>query len=114
MRAKEFINEAHGIDKDSASVIDGGKIYKQMNNGYDLYRFGVSMAGQPDVKAPKGTIGDVPMVFPYSKGDEDIVRAAEKSQGKIGTRLTPKGANEPKGTNTVSPTAKPKRNKYGV
>jgi hypothetical protein len=46
--------------------------------------------------------------------DEEIVAAAEKSQGKIGTRLTPKGANEPKGTNIVSPTAQPKRNKYGV
>lgn len=114
MRIRDIFEDKSGIHNDNASTLPSTVKYPQMDNAYELYRFGVSMAGQPGIPTPTSTIGDVPVLVPYSKGDEDIIRATEKLHGVRGKAINSKGSSEPTGTNTVSPTAKPKRNRYGV
>lgn len=114
MRIRDIFEDKSGIDEKNASTLPSTVKYPQMDNAYELYRFGVSMAGQPGPPGPTSTIGDVPVLVPYSKGDEDIIRATEKIHGVKGRSMNSKGSSEPAGTNKVSPTAKPKRNRYGV
>ena len=92
------------------------KQYDGIDQYYGMYRLGIQMAGAPDTPINKeGPAKDIPAVWMYSKGDEDIVNAAEKRQGLKGKTIIPRGQSEElKSTNSISPVAKPKRNKYGV
>jgi hypothetical protein len=117
MRAKEFIPEAKnfgGMSDHAVNAFSNGKHYPQMDNNYELYRFGISMAGSPDNQAPKEGTGEIPVIFAYTSGEEEIIAATEKAHGMKGKRIGPEGSREVKDTHNVSPVAKPKRNKYGV
>lgn len=115
MKIRDVIVEANsGIHKHDAKAISGALKYPQMDNSYGLYRFGVSMAGQPGNPGPTSTIGEVPVIIPYSKGDEEIIKATEKIHGVKGKNMTSKGSHESTGTNKSSPVATIKRNRYGV
>jgi hypothetical protein len=83
---------------------------------YQMYRFGIAMAGEPEKSAPKaGPAKDMPTVWMYTDAEEEIVNKASKNQGIKGKTIVDKGpSSEVKTVNTVSPVAKPKRNKYGV
>jgi len=92
------------------------KQYQGIDQYYGMYRFGIQMAGAPDKPINKeGPAKDVPAVWMYSKGEEDIVNAAQRNQGIKGKTLVGKGpSQELKTINTQSIVAKPKPNKYGV
>ena len=92
------------------------KQYGDIDQYYGMYRFGIAMAGAPDKPiAKEGPAKDVPAVWMYSKGEEEIVNRAAKNQGISGKTIVAKGPSEElKSTNTTSPVAKPKQNKYGV
>jgi hypothetical protein len=92
------------------------KQYQDIDQYYGMYRFGIAMAGAPDKSINKaGPAKDVPTVWLYSKGDEDIVSAAERNQGIKGKNIVTKGHSEElKDINKISPVAKPKTNKYGI
>ena len=92
------------------------KQYGEIDQYYGMYRFGIAMAGAPDKPiAKEGPAKDVPAVWMYSKGEEDIVKQAQKNQGIKGKTIVAKGpSQELKTTNTQSVVAKPKPNKYGV
>jgi hypothetical protein len=115
MRIKDLIIETkQGFKDDQVRSLPSAKSYPQMDNSYELYRFGISMAGEPGQSSPTSAVGDVPVIVPYSKGDEEIIRTTEKLHGAKGKFLTSKGSKESKDTNKASPTANIKRNKYGV
>jgi len=114
VRIREIFEDKNGIHNDNTRAMAPTMNYPQMDNSYELYRFGVSMAAQPGNSGPTATVGDVPVLVAYSKGDEEIIRSAEKVHGVKGRSMNSSGSKEPKGTNTVSPTATVKRNRYGV
>lgn len=92
------------------------KQFKEIDQYYGMYRFGIAMAGAPNKSIAKaGPAKDIPTVYMYSKGEEDIVKKAQKNQGIKGKTIIAKGpSQELKTTNTQSIVAKPKPNKYGV
>jgi hypothetical protein len=117
MKIKDIIVEQTGmqaISPDQKAVFSKATFYPQMDNNYELYRFGISMAASPNAKTPTTGVGDVPIIYAYSKGDEDIIKATEKHHKIKGQHVSATDSGEPEGTYKVSPTAKPKRNKYGV
>jgi hypothetical protein len=50
----------------------------------------------------------------YAPEDEETIMLASKLMGVTPTRITDNASREPKSTETQSPVAKTKRNKYGV
>jgi hypothetical protein len=88
-----------------------------MNTGdaYKAYRFGVALAGAPEVPTDETSpfAGDYTMKS-YTDEEQEMVDYAAKQMGVTGITKAKKGSNEPKGTNTTSPVAKIKKNKYGV
>lgn len=125
MRAKEFINEDNKarkpMRKTTKNAIPNQTSYDALdnnNNPYLAYRFGIALASSPDPDNlyPKGPIGSDFSTIDYSDADAEIRKGAEKLMGVKPSRSTGKGSEElPNNViNKVSPTAKPKKNKYGV
>lgn len=118
MKAYEIITERSEkkLSKNARYSAPHAKQYKGIDQYYGMYRFGLAMAAAPDGDTPKeGPAKDVPSVWMYSKGEEDIVRKAAKNQGIDGKTIVSAGPSEEvPSTNKISPVAKPKRNKYGV
>ena len=117
MKIRDIILEQTGIQSmslDQKAVFSKATYYPQMDNNYELYRFGISMASSPNADTPVTSVGDVPVIYAYSKGDEEIIKATEKHHKIKGKQISSTDSKEPDGTYTASPTAKPKRNRYGV
>ena len=123
MRAKEFIPEGRDrkeLRKSVAQSMSNLTSYDQLdnnNNPYLAYRFGIALAGSPAEDMPKkGPIGSDFVMADYTDAETEIRKGAERAMGVHGSRTTGKGSKELEGgiINKVSPTAKPKRNRYGV
>jgi len=118
MKIFEIINEAKEkkLSKSMKASAPHAKQYNTIDQYYGMYRFGVAMAGSPDKPTPQeGPAKDVPAVWMYSKGDEDIVKKAESNQGISGKTIVKRGPSEElKSVNKVSPVPSKKTNKYGV
>lgn len=118
MKVNEIINEA-ALRKGSQYALPDADSYPELNlytSPYKSYRFGIALAGSPDVKvdAEGPNSGDL-MTIGYSDADREIIDAAKKEFGITQTRTrTGKGSEELPTVNKTSPTAKPKRNRYGV
>lgn len=88
-----------------------------MNTGdaYKAYRFGVALAGAPYVDTDEVSpfAGDY-TVKSYTEEEQEMINFAAKQMGVTGITKAKKGSLEPKGTNTASPVATIKKNKYGV
>lgn len=117
MKIYEIITE--GTDKKLPKTSrEAAPHAKQMHidQYYQMYRFGIAMAGEPEKSAPiAGPAKDMPTVWMYTDAEEDMVNKAAKNQGISSETVVAKGpSSELKIVNTVSPVAKPKRNKYGV
>lgn len=118
MKIYEIITE----DKDKLLPISSREAaihaiqFNDVDQYYGMYRLGVAMAAEPTKGSPKhGPAKDNPTVWMYTDACADIVSKAAKNQGVSGKTLVKKGpSSELKSVNTVSPVAKPKRNKYGV
>jgi hypothetical protein len=95
-------------------------VYDQLdnnNNPYLAYRFGIALAGSPHEDMDKrGAIGSDFVMADYTDADTAIRLGAERVMGVRSTKSTGKGSEELDDSiiNKVSPTAKPKRNRYGV
>ena len=123
MRAKEFIPEGRDrkeLRKGVAQSMSNLTVYDQLdnnNNPYLAYRFGIALAGSPHVDMDKrGAIGSDFVMADYTDADTEIRLGAERVMGVRSTKSTGKGSEELDDSiiNKVSPTAKPKRNRYGV
>jgi hypothetical protein len=78
-----------------------------------MYRLGIALAND---KAPsKGAASNSPTVWVRGPEEAEMLSRAERAMGVQGTVVVPKGPSEEMpNVDTVSPVAKPKRNKYGV
>ena len=129
MRAKEFINETvdtpanlkkapndRSASMKGAVSIPGISMNKANGSSYLQYRFGIAMAGAPEypTQAAGAFAGD-PLLSAYTDAELEIINFAAKQVGAGPIkRLSSNRSDELSNTNKVSPTAKPKPNKYGV
>ena len=118
MRAHEFINESSKIRKSAKHAIPGLTINQGLdnnNNPYLAYRFGMALAGSPDMDMDRrSTIGSNFNMVDYTDADTKIRRGAEKVMGVKPSMSTGKGSEELPSVQKHSPVAKIKKNKYGV
>ena len=131
MRASEFINEAwsgksHGTPKkvrDRASdALPGVLVQRQLRNTdtYMQYRMGLALAAARADAAglvkfnQESSWAENFINVMWANEDEETIRLASKLMGVTPTRITNNASEESKSTETQSPVAKPKRNKYGV
>lgn len=114
MRAREFITEREMSNRKSATM-PFSKHFPTMpsSDPYLAYRFGMAMADHT-INHSEGPAAQHAVVVAYTPEEEEIIRGGESQTGHKGLMLTDKGSNEPKSTNTQSPVAQPKKNRYGV
>lgn len=131
MRAKEFIREnwngkSHGkpakVSKQVDAALPGAFVQRQLRNTdqYMQYRYGLAVAaaraqaaGHIEFEQESAWSENLSQVM-YTPEDEETIMLASKLMGVTPTRITNNASEESKGTETQSPVAKPKRNKYGV
>lgn len=128
MRAKEFINEAKSkgkaeeISDRKAGPLPGVFVQKQLRNTdpYMQYRYGMAVAAARshkehgvDFDQESAWAENLTQVM-YAPEDEETIKLASKMMGVTPSRITDNKSREPKSTETVSPVAQPKRNRYGV
>ena len=130
MRAKEFIIEYRAKTSGNAKAVSLAKdaalpgvfVQRQLRNTdpYMQYRLGMAVAAARANKA-----GDVEFSqesawaenltqIMYAPEDEETIMLASKLMGVTPSAITDKKSREPASTDTQSPVAKPKRNRYGV
>ena len=120
MKIIEIINEEGKLPKSHVSAAPGMKKHPGLDNSspYAPWRFAsMFIPSSPDFEHEPdklGPSGQALVTAAYSKGDHAIIDAAEKKFGTKSVRMTPDDSSEQEGTNKVSPTAKRKKNKYGV
>jgi len=131
MRAKEFINEAwagksHGKPKkvrDRASdALPGVFVQRQLRNTdtYMQYRMGLALAAARADAAglvkfnQESSWAENFINVMWADEDEETVMLASKLMGVTPSMITDKKSREPKSTETQSPVARPKPNRYGV
>jgi len=106
MRANEFIKEGKMHDWHKA-CIPGMKSLDGIGQYYEIYRFGLAMAGagrnEPHLGEPDGVTEDNPTTLSYTQGDEDIINAGLKRIGATARLITPRLSTEPTDTNKQSP-----------
>jgi hypothetical protein len=99
------------------SSIKGMHTYPGNHTYYDMYRFGVDMAGSPgdhNDYDPASPVANQMVTLSYSDEDQKIIDKSKKKMGFNSKQLTSNNSTEPSNTHTSSPVAKIKRNKYGV
>jgi hypothetical protein len=131
MRASEFINEAwsgksHGKPKkvrDRASdALPGVYVQRQLRNTdtYMQYRMGLALAAARADAAglvkfnQESSWAENFINVMWADEDEETVMLASKLMGVTPSMITDKKSREPKTTETKSPVANFKRNRYGV
>ena len=125
MRAKEFITEKNQakITKRQSQSSRGINVYgdaERANSDYVAFRLGQAMActdgtNTPDIDA-KSWYGKKKTVHPYTDVEQQMFIKAAKVVGADYKDLNHGDMHslELDTTNSVSPVAKPKKNKYGV
>lgn len=130
MRAKEFILEYNAKANGRPSAVSAAKdaalpgvfVQRQLRNTdpYMQYRYGMAVAAarahkehNVDFEQESAWAENLTQVM-YAPEDEETIMLASKMMGVTPTRITNNASEESKGTETQSPVAKPKRNKYGV
>ena len=113
MRAKEFIVE-RSFSKRKSGPMTTTYAFPTMpsSDAYQAYRFGVTMANHKE--PPYGPTEQHAVISAYTPEEEEIIHAAERATGHKGRLVADRGSHEPNSTETASPVAKPKRNRYGV
>ena len=131
MRAKEFINEnwkakGYGTPKKvrdrAAEPLPGVYVQRQLRNTdtYMQYRMGLALAAARadqagDIKfGQESSWAENFINVMWTPEDEETIMLAAKLMGVEPTAITDNKSREPKTTMSVSPVAKPKKNRYGV
>jgi len=120
MKINEIISEDSKMPKSHISATPGMKKHPNLDNSspYAPWRFAsMFVPSSPDFEHEPdklGPSGQALVTAAYSKGDHEIIDAAEKKFGTRSVRMTSNGSVEQEDTNKISPTAKRKKNKYGV
>jgi hypothetical protein len=113
MRIKDIISEGFAARK--SNTLPTSFEYSDMTsaNPYDMYRFSVAMADHTNPPA-EGALGNRGLVVAYTPEEEAVIKSAERVTGHRGKLAADRGSKEPKSTNTHSPVARPKKNRWGV
>lgn len=126
MRAKEFVSEAQSkkITKRQLQSTAGLNVFNdkgtQWSSDYSGYRLMMAAASTDGVMEPdmdrESYIGKKKTAYPYTQADQDKLKKAYKVAGLSYSDPTHGDMRslELDDTNTASPVAKPKKNKYGV
>lgn len=117
MKINEIVTEGD-VRKGSKNALSNLQSFPHLDNNanpYLAYRFGIELAGAPDVDADQraGTGSDFVTVG-YSSADQEIIDHASKKFGLKRKTHGGKGSVELDKINKSSPVAKRKKNKYGV
>jgi hypothetical protein len=114
MRAKEFIIERQ-IPQRRSDALSTTYHFPTLpsSNAYAAYRFGMAMADHT-INHSEGPASNSAVIVAYTPEEEEIIQAGTRQTGHKGKLLANKGSEEPGSTDTLSPVAKPKRNRYGV
>ena len=128
MRAREFINEAKTkgtaarVSKENDAALPGAFVQRDLRNTdpYMQYRYSMAVAaaraereGLVDFSQESAWAENLTQVM-YAPEDEETIALASKMMGVTPSRITDNASHESKQTNSQSPVAQPKRNKYGV
>lgn len=107
MRAKEFIREAATLRRSATAAIPGAQVHMCLDSPYNLYRFGMALAGSPDFPGDSSgpTEGMNMVTLAYSDAEQKIINKAVQTLGVDIKQLTPKGSDESSTTYTKSPVA---------
>ena len=114
MRAKEFIVE-RSFSKRKSGPMSTTYAFPTMpsSNAYAAYRFGMAMADHT-INYANGPTGNSAVIVAYTPEEEEIIRGGTRQTGHKGKIVADRGSHETKSTETHSPVANPKRNRYGV
>jgi hypothetical protein len=106
------------LSKGSTDAVPGMSAWPALNNNnnpYNAYRFGIAMAGAPDIKTDKkGPNGGDFITMSYTDGDDEILNSAAKQMGISSSTIASKKSKETDDVHKVSPVANKKRNRYGI
>lgn len=80
---------------------------------YEAYRFGVAMSNH-EIDFAEGPTAQGAVIVAYTAEEEDIIKGGESQTGHKGVVVADRGSREPKSTNSISPVAKIKKNRFGV
>lgn len=125
MRLRELLNERKKgkLTKRQKEPTRGVSLYsdaEHWNGDYVAFKLGQAMAGTDGKKVPdidaQSWIGKSKSIHPYTEVENDMFKQASKAVGAKYTDLNNGDMRslELKSTNTVSPVANIKRNKYGI
>jgi hypothetical protein len=114
MRAKEFITERE-MPKPVSRAMSTAYHFPTMpsSDAYQAYRFGIAMADHK-THSKYGPSSNHAVIVAYTTEEEEIIKGAESEMGHKGKLLADRGSHESNSTETQSPVAKLKRNRYGV
>ena len=117
MKINEIVTEGD-VRKGSKNALPNLQSFPHLDNNanpYLAYRFGIELAGSPDVDADaQAGTGSEFVTVGYSSADDEIIDHAAKKFGLKRKTHGGKGSVELDKVNKVSPVATPKKNKYGV
>lgn len=114
MRAKEFITERKFSPKKSGPL-KATYMFPTMpsSDPYQAYRFGMAMADHT-INHAAGPTDRNAVIVAYTPEEENIIKGGSKQTGHKGVLVADKDSHEPADTDSASPVARPKRNRYGV
>ena len=114
MRAKEFITE-RSFSKRKSGPMNTTYAFPTMpsSNAYAAYRFGLAMADHT-INYAEGPTGNSAVITAYTPEEEEIIKGGTRQTGHKGRVVADRGSVEPASSDTQSPVARPKKNKYGV
>jgi hypothetical protein len=130
MRIKELLVEYHAktsgssdaVSADANAALPGVFVQHQLRNTdpYMQYRYAMATAaaraeaaGLVDFDQESAWAENLTQVM-YAPEDEETIKLASKLMGVTPTKITDNASRETKSTETQSPVANVKRNKYGV
>jgi len=111
MRIRDLLDESAGrepLRKGAIAGLPGARYYPELDNSspYHSYRFGMALAGAPDIDMEKeGPTGQKMVTISYTDACDEIIDSAATHLGFKHKKLTPKGSNELDTTGTISPVA---------
>jgi hypothetical protein len=107
MKIKDIITERADFSKATRMATPGLRDWPALDNGnvpYLQYRFGLLMAGAPDIQADStGAVEGHLYATAYTEAEEEILRAASKFMGVTSRRRSGKGSKELESTYKTSP-----------
>jgi hypothetical protein len=114
MRAKEFITERK-LPARKSGPMKTTIMFPTMpsSDPYQAYRFGMAMANHT-IKYSEGPTSNSAVIVAYTPEEEEIIRGGTAQTGHKGVLVADKESREPGSTNTASPVARVKKNRYGV